>query len=99
MGVIIKDMEMPENCAKCKLGEYEDMEWFSCPFLEDSYRHNAEFGRLDECPIVAYIPDRHGRLIDADELKKTFDIVPTGRITRASVRTTINHVATIVEAE
>lgn len=68
MSVLIKDMEMPENCAKCKLGEYEDMEWFSCPFLEDSYRHNAEFGRLDECPIVADIPDRHGRLIDADVL-------------------------------
>ena len=91
MSVLIKGMKMPEDC-------------FSCPLKEEGFCNitNAYAGEINErnsdCPLVE-IPETHGRLIDADELKKTFDIVPAGRVTRASVRTTINHVATIVESE
>lgn len=91
MGVYISGMQMPEDC-------------FSCPLKEEGFCNitNAYaaqiYERNSDCPLVE-LPEHHGRLIDADELKKTFDIVPAGRVTRASVRTTINHAATIVEAE
>lgn len=91
MSVLIKGMKMPEDC-------------FSCPLKEEGFCNitNAYAGEINErnsdCPLVE-LPEHHGRLIDADELKKIFDIVPAGRVTRASVRTTINHAATIVEAE
>ena len=60
MGVYI-DMEMPDNCDKCKIryGMF-------CPvlnrFIDEGRRHN--------CPL-AEIPEPHGRLIDADKLNYT----------------------------
>ena len=102
MSVIVKGMEMPLECRKCFAMDYGTMTGETyCKVngktLAESYRPIGFDGRPDWCPLVELKP--HGRLIDADELKRTFDIVPAGRVTRASVRTIINHTATIVEAE
>lgn len=91
MSVLIKGMRIPEDCFSCLLKEEG--------FCNITNAYAVEINeRNSDCPLVE-IPETHGRLIDADKLKNTFDIVPAGRITRASVRTTINHAETIVEAE
>ena len=68
MSVYIKGMEMPHNCVGCKL-------WYLIPLadtMEDICRvtgHRVNpYHRADDCPLVP-VPD-HGRLIDADALKK-----------------------------
>ena len=92
MSVLIKGMEMPEDC-------------FSCPLKEEGFCNitNAYAGEINErnsdCPLVE-LPEHHGRLIDADELKTAFPRCDNNMdIKIASVRATINHMPTIIEAE
>ena len=71
MSVLIKGMEMPEDCRECPL----EMFYINCgdtrcratnKFLAKNY--NIPFsGRPDWCPLVE-VPAPHGRLIDADAL-------------------------------
>lgn len=63
MGVFIKGMEMPKNCADCKLIVYADGTYV-CPF---SGIMVLNIGRQDDCPLVE-VKTPHGRLIDADNL-------------------------------
>lgn len=60
MSVLIKEMEMPENCYYCALGIYE----YPCGFTNQE--HLCKDGRPPDCPLVEVPP--HGRLIDADAL-------------------------------
>ena len=68
MSVIVKGMEMPDSCAVCRFagkGGYH-MERVVCMFTgknEDA----KNIDRLPDCPLVA-LPDKHGRLVDADAL-------------------------------
>ncbi len=61
MSVLIKDMEMPEDC-------------FSCPLKEEGFCNitNAYAGQIYErnsdCPLVE-LPEHHGRLIDENEVR------------------------------
>ena len=65
--ILIKDMEMPENCHQCMFG-------FGgyCDFAVD-YEHYCcpDRGRPEWC-ILIEVPD-HGELIDRDALLKDFD--------------------------
>ena len=73
MGVLIRGMEMPENCFACPCG-YETEGAFidECLVLKREYEKDADSVRPNWCPLVE-IPTPHGRLIDADELaNKTF---------------------------
>lgn len=60
MSVLIKGMQMPEDC-------------FSCPLKEEGFCNitNAYaaqiYERSSDCPLVE-LPEHHGRLIDADAL-------------------------------
>lgn len=55
--------------------------------------------RREWCPLVE-LPKKHGRLVDADELKTAFPTCDNHMdIKIASVRATVNHAPTIVEAE
>ena len=92
MSILIKGMEMPEDC-------------FSCPLKEEGFCNitNAYAGEINErnsdCPLVE-LPEHHRRLIDADELKTAFPRCDNNMdIKIASVRATINHMPTIIEAE
>ena len=92
MSVIIKGMKIPEDC-------------FSCPLKEEGFCNitNAYAGQIykrnSDCPLVE-LPGHHGRLVDADELKTAFPRCDNNMdIKIASVRATINHMPTIVEAE
>ena len=87
MSILIKGMEMPKNCTGCPI----------CCGLP--YQYRDEKGRRPDCPLVE-IPTPHGRLIDADELKTAFPRCDNSMdIKIASVRATINHAPTVIEAE
>lgn len=61
MSVLIKNMEMPKGCFSCHLKE----EGF-CNLTNELAIDNK---RNNDCPLVK-LPDKHGRLVDADELWK-----------------------------
>ena len=73
MSVLIKGMNMPKNCRECKIKAWEERyNIYVCPFggiLELSCLAN---GRRDECPLVE-LPEKHGRLIDAEALIDTLE--------------------------
>ena len=62
MAVYSKDFAKPEDEERCK--------WYDEPFLRP-YPYCHFLGKsclgLDRCPLV-YVPEPHGRLIDADAL-------------------------------
>ena len=69
MSVIVKSMDLPMNCAECRmwcicecLNDFEDFESV-CYAVED-----GDLIRDKNCPLVE-IPTPHGRLIDADKFK------------------------------
>ena len=99
MSVLVKGMKMPENCGLCDLFHAESP--MHCTVAKGHKTVGAPYGipRPDWCPLVA-LPDKHGRLVDADELKTAFPRCDNNMsIKIASVRATINHMDTIVEAE
>lgn len=63
MSILIKGMDMPQNCCECKLILW-DGGTYICPF---SSIMALSIGIQDDCPLVD-VPTPHGRLIDADEL-------------------------------
>ena len=87
MSVLIKGMEMPEDC-------------FSCPLKEEGFCNitNAYAGRINErnsdCPLVE-LPEHHGRLIDADEMRNLW----AGCSINGSILPLLDARPTIVEAE
>ena len=92
MSVLIKGMEMPENCMDCKIKQYDEYENDCiCPF---SGVMCLSIGRQDACPLVE-VPTPHGRLIDADEVYFTMtDTIEQGRAEEA-----LNNAPTVIEAE
>lgn len=80
MELYIKDMEMPVTCCHCPLMGYDsDIEWvdggretqgaYICVITHELIDNTK---REDHCPLVP-IPESHGRLIDAEQLKETLD--------------------------
>ena len=64
MSVLIKGMEMPENCAECKFLCSENFNsWCQVTDRDDVYTDAIP----DWCPLVE-LPEKHGKLVDADAL-------------------------------
>ena len=67
--IIVKGMKMPDSCAVCRFagrGGYF-MERIVCMFTgKNEDAENVD--RLSDCPLVA-LPNKHGRLVDADALR------------------------------
>ena len=59
MSILIKGMEMPQNCFDCLMSSFG-----LCNLIEGEPIGNPQ-KRLDNCPLVP-VPE-HGRLIDASE--------------------------------
>ena len=80
MSVLIKDMNMPENCIECPM-QYggwcyvapEEIDERVAPTVAEAW----EQGKPDWCPLVE-VPTPHGDLIDAEELK---NILTLGAVT------------------
>lgn len=103
MSILIRGMQMPSECRKCFMMHYAMTGETYCEVndktLAKNYRPIEFDGRPDWCPLVE-LPEKHGRLIDADELKTAFPRCDNNMdIKIASVRATVNHMPTIIEAE
>lgn len=71
MSLLIEGMKLPKNCLLCPccVGEGIGMgRQHYCQAIEDE-PYVSETYRPKNCPLVE-VPTLHGRLIDADELKK-----------------------------
>lgn len=77
MSVIVMGMEMPEYCAECDAEKWDENEYgdefnHRCGFMYKGYTHKVrDNGRREDCPLRP-LPEKHGRLIDADELEDIF---------------------------
>ena len=101
MSVLIKGMEMPDNCGACPLEtDYGTCGYYSL-FVEAG--HDSEiWKRRDDCPLVEVPP--HGRLIDADALTQDGWVlsrfVPVdGVFTSQEMPINCKSVPTIIKAE
>lgn len=67
MSECVVRMEMPTSCEKCPACDYEEG---NCLLADDrnTLPHNGK--RRSWCPIICSLPKGHGRLVDADELKR-----------------------------
>ena len=97
MSIIVKGMKMPEKCGSCDLFHAESP--MHCTVVKGNKTVGAPYGmhRPEWCPLVA-LPDRHGRLIDADACAEYFweHLDDNGM---AGAMNAINDMPTIVEAE
>lgn len=70
MSVVVRGMEMPENCLKCPM-QFGGWCYVSPPEIDErvapTVDEAVEKGKPDWCPLVE-VPEKHGRLIDADAL-------------------------------
>lgn len=71
MSVLVKGMKMPESCYYCGL---TDTSFINCLAFEKPIvlEDDCEERRPDWCPLVV-LPDKHGRLVDADALEPDAD--------------------------
>ena len=68
MSVLIKGMKMPKTCEDCQFHRYHSHHEYVCvatPLFYPMNLANSEGIRKDWCPLVE-LPEKHGRLIDAD---------------------------------
>ena len=85
MSVVVKGMKMPSNCAHCICAS-EDSRYCAA-----ANEYIPMLGKPKWCPLVA-LPDKHGRLIDADELAETAEFYETEMDIK-------NYAKTVIEAE
>lgn len=95
MSVLIKGMQMPEDC-------------FSCPLKEEGFCNitNAYAGEINErnsdCSLVE-LPEHHGRLIDADEVTNKYGEWYTEEGSEegfiGTIKDVINLVPTVIKSE
>lgn len=99
MSILIKGMEKPKDCGICPF-EFDGWpdEWeMHCKLLD---RQVGYFGKKlnmpQNCPLIE-VPTPHGRLIDADRLKRQVE----GRLWKARDKFVelIDNAPTIIEAE
>lgn len=67
MSIIVKGMKMPATCTRCTLDAFG-----YCTAARRYSEGSTTHERASFCPLVE-LPERHGRLIDADALKDTLD--------------------------
>lgn len=67
MSVIVKGMEMPTSCASCRMAVcFADTGKAKC-YATLSYIDPERGKRSYDCPLRP-LPEKHGRLIDIDDL-------------------------------
>lgn len=98
MSILIKGMEMPQNCTECRFA----VDGWCYAYGRPNIEALANYERTNFCPLVP-VPD-HGRLIDADALDhQIYNDIPLkvfGNIARMTeMRNIVYHAPTIIEAE
>lgn len=100
MSVLIKGMQMPDNCDVCIFSDWSNLHQTSCCKLKEykpgfqDYSIAYRTQRSNICPLVE-LPEHHGRLIDADEMKNLW----TGCSINGSISPLLDVRPTVVEAE
>lgn len=89
MTVLIKGMEMPKACFKCRL---LDSYFWQCEITKKTASHSADCVPL-YCPLVPVPP--HGDLIDIDE---TLNRLPE-HYSKEDLEDVIGTSPTVIEAE
>ena len=90
MSVLISGMEASTRCYGCKFELYGQY----CLLLGKYTNNTRAIGRLDDCPVVG-LPEKHGRLIDADEINFSM----TNSTDQDIAEEAINETPTVIEAE
>ena len=73
MSVIVKGMEMPKSCASCRMAVcFADTGRAKC-YATLSYIDPERGKRSYDCPLCP-LPEKHGRLIDADRFDDSLGI-------------------------
>ncbi len=114
MSVLIKDMQMPDNCDVCLFSDWSNLHQTSCCKLKEyepgfqDYSIDYRTQRSNICPLVE-LPEHHGDLIDRDALslrgklklieEREIQIYGGVSWSFAGCITAINNAPTIVEAE
>ena len=100
MSVLIKDFEMPKNCAECKFSDvftyppdYDD-EWI-CGLTYIGMDYGDAQMRHSNCPLIEVPP--HGRLIDKDAIP--WEHATNSTYQDWAYRRKIDAMPTIIEAE
>lgn len=101
MSILIRDMEIPENCMECPLDSPDCYLWTVEEFQKLRPEKDRYHERHPNCPIKEVPP--HGRLIDADVLL-SFDTLKTleqihGYADIWSIQQWICRAPTVIEAE
>lgn len=88
MSLILKGMQIPENCAKCGL---------MCVLRHFNILND---NRPDDCPLIE-LPEHHGRLIDENEVRTVMNWLLTQpqRPTWNDTYNTIKEMNAVIEAE
>lgn len=100
MSILIKGMQIPDNCDVCLFSDWSNLHQTSCCKLKEyepgfqDYSIAYRTQRSNICPLVD-IPEHHGRLIDADEMKNLW----TGCSINGSISPLLDVRPTVVEAE
>lgn len=107
MSVVVKGMHIPESCRECPFENYysdtgKTVCMASLRVLAIGFGIISFDGRHSSCPIVA-LPDKHGRLVDADAIVNAMNDMKVGGevfVTAVEyVKLIMNDADTIVEAE
>lgn len=74
--IIVKGVKMPESCRECPFENYNSYTGqtvcnASLRVLAIGFGVISFDGRHSSCPLVA-LPDKHGRLVDADAFKADY---------------------------
>ncbi len=85
MSVLVKNMEMPQNCTGCPI----------CCGLP--YQHRDVKGRRPDCPLIELPP--HGRLGDLDELYKVANMADDFGADTTDILKLIIDTPAVIEAE
>ena len=101
MSVLIKGFKMPETCIECPM-QFGGFCYVQPPEIDEArvaptVDEAWEQGKPEWCPLCE-LPKNHGRLIDADELKK-HKYHDNNRFENAVAVAEIDWADTIIEAE
>ena len=105
MSLLIKDMKMPKCCNNCEFHWEEDVSFeiiHQCQ-VKTGYIDNADIHSFPyDCPLVE-LPEKHGRLIDADALIKALirkePFNDCARVVIAECMEEVRHAPTVIETE
>lgn len=103
MSVIVKGMEMPEKCQYCCLLRYYHENgnvWCNAnnALLKQGWYTEIDIKRPETCPLVE-IPEKHGRLIDADAMRADLATIDPRYKTNPQYKTKIDFCIRVTEAQ